>query len=114
MIQQLKERVEEIEVRAEGQKMSVGDTITRFRRRVRTLEAGASSTTSSVLGRAGHIYVTYPALNGRDYMTRPALDEQDYVSRSDLPTPIVPPALPLCLDMRLADLEVAVLHPRGE
>ena len=46
-------------------------------------------------------------------MTHPALDARDFVSRADLPTPIVPPALPLRLDTRLADLEVAVLHPRG-
>ena len=40
MLQQLRERVEDLEVQAADQKISLGDTITRLRRRVRTLEAG--------------------------------------------------------------------------
>ena len=40
MLQQLRERVEELEVQATDQRMSLGDTITRLRRRVRTLESG--------------------------------------------------------------------------
>ena len=65
-------------------------------------------------GGAGHAYVTYPALEGRHYVTHPALAAFDYVPRTDLPTPIPPPVVPLRLDARLADLEVAVLNPGGD
>ena len=91
MLHQLKERVEELEVRSADQKVSLGDSITRLRRCARTLESGASSTTPSVIGGSGAAYVTYPALNARDYVTRNTLGASDYVSRADLPTPIIPP-----------------------
>ena len=65
-------------------------------------------------GSAGHVYVTYPALNGRDYVTHPAFEARDFVSRADLPIPIASQVLPLRLDTRLADLEVAVLTPGGD
>ena len=76
MLQQLRERVEELEVQATDQRMSLWDTITRLRRRVRTLESGVGRSTPVVPGRgsAGHVYVTYPALNGRDYVTHPAME----------------------------------------
>ena len=92
LLQQLRERIEELEVQATDQKMSLGDTITRLRRRVRTLESGAGRSASLPSGRggAGHAYVTYPALEGRHYVTHPDLAAFDYVPRADLPTPIPP------------------------
>ena len=60
LLQQLRERIEELEVQATDQKMSLGDTITCLRRRVRTLESGSGSSTPVASGRggAGHVYVT--------------------------------------------------------
>ena len=69
--------MEELEVQAADQKMSLGDTITRLCRRVRTLEVGVSKNTPVVPGGegAGRFYVTYPALNRRDYVTHPAMED---------------------------------------
>ena len=116
LLQQLRERVEELEVQATDQMMSLGDTITRLRRRVRTLESGVGRSTPVVSGRGGaaHVYVTYPALDARNYVTHPALAALDFVTSTDLHIPIAPQVLPLCLDTQLADLEVAVINPGGD
>ena len=89
-IRQLTERVKELEARAADQKMSVGDTIVRLRRRVRILEKGtdtsATAASSKEVGEK-HYHLTDPALDGRNYVTYATLDARDYLTRADLPTP---------------------------
>ena len=89
-IRQLTERVQELEARAADQKMSLGDTIVRLRRRVRILEKGTDTSANATSSReegGKHYYVTYPALDGRNYVTYAALDARDYLPRIDLPAP---------------------------
>ena len=78
VVHKLTERVDDMEVRAADQKISIGVTITRLRRRVRTLESG-SRTIPSIVGEAGNVYVTYPVLNARDYIDCTTLNHEQWV-----------------------------------
>ena len=86
LIQQLTDRVEELKARGADQKMSLGDTIVRLRRRVHILERGADTTATAASSRGvgkKNYYVTYPALDGRNYVTYSALDARDYLPRAE-------------------------------
>ena len=67
LIQQLTDRVEELEARGADQKMSLGDTIVRLRRRVHILERGADTTATAASSRGvGGGLLCYLSCFGRE------------------------------------------------
>ena len=100
LIQQLTDRVEELEARGADQKMSLGDTIVRLRRRVHILERGADTTATAASSRG---------VGGEIIMLPILLWTGETTSHTPRWTPVT-----TCRVPRLIELEVAALNPGGD